>query len=76
MWKRALLASAVTGLLAGAVITLQPTAAEASRSECRQAAKAKFPGDWKTRRAFTRYWISQWKAYRAEGQWRAYKATH
>jgi hypothetical protein len=59
MWTKVVLASAVAGLLAGAVIA-QPTPAEASRSECRQAAKAKFPGDWKTRREFTRYCISKW----------------
>ena len=75
MWKKVLFASAVTGLLAGAVITLQPTPAEASRSECRQAAKARFADDGKTRRAFKRYCISQWKAYRAEGKWRAYTAA-
>jgi hypothetical protein len=74
MWTKLVLASAVTGLLAGLVIA-QPTPAEASRAECRQAAKAKFPGDWKTRREFKRYCIRQWQAYRAEGKWRAYTAS-
>ena len=65
MWKKVLLASAVAGLLAGAAIPLQTTPANASRSGCREAAKAKFPDDLKGRRAYRHYCRSQWKAYRA-----------
>jgi hypothetical protein len=65
MWKKVLIASAVTGLLAGAAITIQPTPAEASRAQCREVARAKFPADWKARRDFKRYCIREWKAYRA-----------
>jgi hypothetical protein len=65
MWKKVLLASAVTGLLTGAAIPLQTTPADASRSGCREAAKAKFPDDLKGRRAYRHYCRSQWKAYRA-----------
>jgi hypothetical protein len=64
MWKKVLLASAVTGLLAGAVIT-QPTPAEASRAQCREVAKARFPADARARRDFKRYCITRWKAYKA-----------
>jgi hypothetical protein len=63
MWKKVLLVSAVSGLLAGAVI--QPTPAEASRAQCREVAKAKFPADSKARRDFKRYCFREWKAYRA-----------
>jgi hypothetical protein len=65
MWKKVLLASTVTGLLAGAVIAIQTTSAEASRAQCREVARAKFPADWKARRDFKRYCIREWKAYRA-----------
>jgi len=65
MWKRVLLALAVTGLLAGAAIPLQSTPADASRSGCREAAKAKFPPDLNGRRAYRQYCRSQWKAYKA-----------
>jgi hypothetical protein len=64
MWKKVLLASAVAGLL-GAAIPLQTNPADASRSGCREAAKAKFPDDLKERRAYRHYCRSQWKVYRA-----------
>jgi hypothetical protein len=60
-----LLASAVTGLLAGAALPLQSTPADASRSGCREAAKVKYPGDSKGRRAYRQYCRSQWKVYKA-----------
>ena len=41
MLKNMLIVSAVAGLLAG--IAIQTTPAEASRAECRQVAKARFP---------------------------------
>jgi hypothetical protein len=63
MWKKVLLASAVAGLLACAAIPLQSTPADASRSGCREAAKAKFPADWP-------YCRSQWKAYKAAHEMR------
>jgi hypothetical protein len=47
MWKKVLLASAVAGLLACAAIPLQSTPADASRSGCREAAKAKVPSGLK-----------------------------
>jgi hypothetical protein len=67
MWKKVFLASAITGLLTGALITLQPTTAEASRAQCREVAQARFPAG-KERREFKRYCIRQWRAYRAAGR--------
>jgi hypothetical protein len=64
MWKNAL-AYAIIGLLAGGAITLHPSAADASRSGCREAAKVKFPADAKARAAYKRYCRGQWKAYKA-----------
>src|SRR6476646_10089905 len=65
MWKKVLLASAVTGLLAGAAVPIQTTPADAARSGCHKAAKARYPGDHTARRAFKRWCKSQWKLYRA-----------
>jgi hypothetical protein len=61
MWKSVILA-AFAGALAGVMV--QPTPADASRAQCRQVAKAKFPADAKMRRDFKRYCIREWKAYR------------
>jgi hypothetical protein len=65
MWKKVLLASAVTGLLAGAAVPIQTTPADAARSGCHKAAKARYPGDHTARRAFKRWCKSQWKLYKA-----------
>jgi len=65
MWKKVLFASAVTGFLAVAAIPVQTTPADASRSGCREAAKAQFPYNPRARRDFRRYCKSQWKAYKA-----------
>ena len=67
MWKKMILASAVTGLLAGVAIPIHSTPAEAARSGCFKAAKARFPHDYKARKAF-RHWC--------KGQWKLYKAGH
>src|SRR6476620_2475556 len=65
MWKNVLLASAVTGLLAGAAVPIQTTPADAARSGCHKAAKARYPGDHTARRTFKRWCKSQWKLYKA-----------
>jgi hypothetical protein len=65
MWKRVVLASAVTGLLAAAAVTVPTTPADASRSGCREAATAKFPYDSRMRREYRRYCKQQWKVYKA-----------
>jgi hypothetical protein len=67
MWKKLLWASALTGLLAAAAIPLQTTSADACRSGCREAAKAQFPSDSRTRKEYKRYCKSQYKAYKSAG---------
>ena len=67
MWKKALLASAVTAFLAGAAVPIHSTPAHACRSGCSKAAKARFPHDRKDRRQF-RHWC--------RGEWKLYKAGH
>ena len=64
MWKRVLLASAITGLLATAAVPLQTTPADASRSGCREAARVKFPYNSRMRRDYRRYCKQQWKVYK------------
>jgi len=63
MLKRILVAAAVTGLIAGAAIPVQITPAMAGHSGCREVAKSKFPGNLKSRHAFTRECKAHWKAY-------------
>ena len=65
MWKKVLLASAVTGLLAGAALPIHSTPAQAAHSGCRKAAKAKFPQDRKARRQWRHWCKGQWKLYKA-----------
>jgi hypothetical protein len=67
MWKKVLLVSTVTDLLTGALIPIQSAPADAARSGCHNAAKAKYPGDHKARK--------QWRHY-CKGQWKIYKAAH
>jgi hypothetical protein len=64
-WKKVVLASALTGLLAGAAIPIHSTPADAARSGCHKAAKAKFPHDRKARKAFKHWCKAQWKVYKA-----------
>jgi hypothetical protein len=63
MLKRILIAVALTGLVAAAV-PVQVTPAMAGKSGCRETAKAKFPGDLKSRAAFKKECKAHWKAYR------------
>jgi hypothetical protein len=64
MLKRIFLAAAVTGLVAGAMIPVTTGSALAGKSGCMQAAKAKFPGDMKSRHAYKKECKAHWKAYR------------
>ncbi|HXG78824.1 MAG TPA: hypothetical protein VNJ31_05765 [Methyloceanibacter sp.] len=64
MLKRLVFAAAVTALLAGVAGPLTADAALAGKSGCREAAKAKFPGDLKARHAFKKECKDAWKAYR------------
>ena len=65
MLKRILFAAAVTGLVAGVSIPVHTTPAEAAPSGCHKAAKAKFPGDHKTRVAYRKECKAHFKAYRS-----------
>jgi len=65
MLKRMLFAAAITGLVAGATIPVHTTPAEAAPSGCFKAAKAKFPGDYKSRHAYRKECRAHWKAFRA-----------
>ena len=67
MLKRLFLAAAVTGLVAGASIPVTIDSAMAGKSGCREAAKAKFPGDWKARHAYKKECKAAWKAHMAQG---------
>jgi hypothetical protein len=62
MLKRLFLAAAVTGLVAGASVAVTADPAMAGKSGCREAAKAKFPGDLKARMAYKRECKAHWKA--------------
>jgi hypothetical protein len=62
MLKRILAAAAVTGLVAGAALPVQVTPAMAGKSGCREAAKSKFSGDMKSRKAFKKECKAHWKA--------------
>jgi hypothetical protein len=53
MLKKLLIAAAMTGL-AGALMAIQTSPTMADRANCRQIAKAEFPGDRSARRAFKR----------------------
>jgi hypothetical protein len=63
MLKKVLFAAAITGLVVGASLPVQPTAAEAA-SGCFKAAKAKFPADHKARVAWRKECRAHWKAER------------
>jgi hypothetical protein len=63
MWKNVPVVCAAAGVLA--CVAIQTTPAEASRAQCRQEAKARFPNDAKMRHEFRRYCIREWKAWRA-----------
>ncbi len=65
MLKRILFAAAVTGLVAGVTMPVRTTSAEAATSGCLKAAKAKFPGDHKSRVAYRKECRAHFKAYRA-----------
>ncbi len=51
MLKKVLLASAVTGLIAGIAVPVQTSPAQAQMT-CKEAAKSKYPDDRKARNAY------------------------
>jgi hypothetical protein len=64
MIKKMFFAAAITGLVAGATLPLHVTAADAAPSGCLKAAKAKFPGDHKSRVAYRKECKAHYKAFR------------
>ena len=62
MLKTMLLAAAAAGFLAVGLLPLDFSPAQAEQMTCRQAAKAKFPGDWKSRNAYRKACKAAWKA--------------
>ena len=55
----------IAGLVAGASIPVMAGPALADKGGCRQAAKAKFPGDHKSRVAYRKECRAHYKAYRS-----------
>jgi hypothetical protein len=68
MLKTLLLAAAAAGFLAVGVLPLDLSPAQAAQMTCREAAKAKFPGDWKSRAAYRRACKAAWKAHKLNPQ--------
>lgn len=66
MLKKVMMAAAVTGLVAGAMIPVHSSPAEAAKSGCFKAAKVKFPADYKARRDYRKWCRSEWKAYKGK----------
>lgn len=64
MLKKVFLATAATLLLAGATMTVQATPAQACKSGCWKAAKAKYPGSLKQRWAYKKWCKKRYRAYR------------
>lgn len=62
MLKKFVLAAAVTGLVAGVSIPVIAAPSLGDKSGCRQAAKAKFPGDLKSRHSYKKECKAAWKA--------------
>jgi hypothetical protein len=61
MLKKVLLATAVTGLIAGIAVPVQTSPAQAQMT-CKDAAKLKYPGDRSARRAYRKACKEAWKA--------------
>ena len=67
MLKALLLAASFAAfVLAG--LPLDRSSAHAGQMTCREAAKVKFPGDWKTRAAYRKSCKAAWKAHRLNPQ--------
>jgi hypothetical protein len=66
MFKTLLVAASCVALVAVA-LPLDPSSA-AGQMTCREAAKAKFPGDFKNRAAYRKACKAAWKAHRLNPQ--------
>ena len=64
MLKNVIVASAIGGLLAGSIVSLQVTPAMAA-SGCAKAAKLKYPGDHAARMAYKKECKEAWKAHKS-----------
>ena len=67
MWKKVFLASAVTGLLAGAAVPIHSTPAQAAAG-CNKEAKVRYAGDAAGRKAFKHWCNNKWKLYKASAK--------
>ena len=61
MLKRVIFAAVATAFVAASALPVASTPADAAMS-CKQAAKAKFPGDHKARHAYKKACKAAWKA--------------
>ena len=62
MLKKVFLAAAAAIILAGATMTMAPAPAQAFKSDCHKAAKAKYPHDRKARKAYKKACKANFKA--------------
>ena len=62
MLKRVILAAVATAFVAAFVAPVASTSADAAGMSCRQAAKAKFANDRKSRHAYKKECKAAWKA--------------
>jgi hypothetical protein len=65
MLKKMFSAAAAAIILAGASIIMAPAPAEASKSGCHEAAKAKYPDDHAARTAYKKECKAAWKAHKS-----------
>jgi hypothetical protein len=65
MLKRMILAAVATAFVAGMALPVQFVPAEAGMMNCRDAAKAKYPGDRKARHAYKKECKAAHKAQKA-----------
>jgi hypothetical protein len=63
MLKRMLVAATVTGLIAGASVSVQAAPTPPGEITCKAAAKAKYPQDRTARVAYKKECKAHWKAY-------------
>jgi hypothetical protein len=62
MLKKVFLAAAAAIILAGATMTMAPAPAQAFKSGCHKAAKAKYPHDRKARKSYKKACKANFKA--------------
>jgi hypothetical protein len=67
MLKTLLFAASFAAFVA-AGLPLDQSSARAEQMTCREAAKLKFPGDWKSRAAYRKSCKAAWKAHKLNPQ--------